>query len=181
MYAPEELRSKEALRFAFVCEQGFDTSCGYSAAASLLSLYWGLPLGEKELVEHNSRNAESGALDVNFADLARLIGDYGFSVKAVRMTWAQLEAALIRYAPILVHYEHPDRHFALALNARNGWIITLDPALGCELQSRDQFMERWSGAVLLAFSSTFTRNEALVEEALRVEWDRHDLLERLGR
>ena len=45
-YNPAELKSKEALRFEYVSEQGFDRSCGYSAATSLLSLYWDLPVAE---------------------------------------------------------------------------------------------------------------------------------------
>jgi uncharacterized protein len=182
LFAPEEVRPKEAMRFAYVREQGFDRSCGYSAAASLLSLYWSLPLAEDDLVERYARGkVESGRLDVSFGDLAQLFSDYGFSVKGVRMGWDQLSAALGRFAPIIVHYARPDRHFALALQASDGWIITLDPALGCELMPRAQFMERWSGAALIAFSSSATRDEARLGEAIRAARDRRELLERLAR
>jgi hypothetical protein len=182
MFAPDEVRPKEAMRFAYVREQGFDRSCGYSAAASLLSLYWKLPLAESDLIErYASGKAESGRLDVSFEDLARLFHDYGFSVKGVRMGWDQLSAALDRFAPIVVHYIRPDRHFALALQARDGWIITLDPAMGCELMPRGQFMERWSGAALIAFSASAMRDGELIDEAVRAEWDRHALSERLSR
>jgi predicted double-glycine peptidase len=182
LFAPGELRPKEALRFAFVREQGFDRSCGYSAAASLMSLYWKLPLAEGDLIErYAGGKVESGRLDVSFADLARLFADYGFSVKGVRMGWDQLASALELFAPIIVHYESPDRHFALALRVREGWIITLDPAMGCELMRREQFMERWSGAALVALSASATRDAALLDEAVRVAWDRHELLERLER
>jgi uncharacterized protein len=182
LYLPEEVLPKESLRFAFVCEQGYDTSCGYSAAVSLLALYWRLPVSEDELVaRYASDKLAAGKLDVSFDELARIFGDYGFSAKGVRMNWEQLGSALERYAPIVIHYARPDRHFALALHSKGGWIITLDPALGCEILSREQFMERWSGAALLAHSDKASRDDALVARAKVTEWDRHELLERLGR
>jgi uncharacterized protein len=181
-YLPQELRPKESLRFAFVREQGYDNSCGYSAAVSLLALYWRLPISEEELVSrYAGEKLAAGKLGVSLEELAGIFGDYGFSVKGVRMKWEQLEAALELYAPIVVHYERPDRHFVLALHIKKGWIITLDPALGCEILSRGQFMERWSGAALLARSTAAERDEGLLERAKAVEWDRHELLERLGR
>jgi predicted double-glycine peptidase len=177
--APEGVLSKEELRFSFVFEQGFDRSCGFSAAASLLSLYWKQGLSEADLAyRYAPEKLDSGQLNLNFADLARICSDSGFSVKGVRMNWAQLGTALEKYAPIIIHYSHPDRHFVLALRSRGNWIITLDPALGCELQSREQFMERWSGAALLVWSPELQRDERKLAEALRVEDDRHELLER---
>jgi uncharacterized protein len=179
---PEETQSKEALRFAYAYEQGYDNSCGYSAAASILSLYWNIQVGERELIErYAGAKPESARLDVTFKDLAGIFADYGFSVKGLRMSWEQLETALARFAPVIVHYDYPDRHFALAIRAKDGWIITLDPASGSELLRRDQFVRRWSGAVLLASSSSSKRNEALLGEAIRVQEDRQELLVRLGR
>jgi predicted double-glycine peptidase len=181
MYTPEEVRPKEALRFEHVFEQGFDSSCGYSAAASLLALYWDKRVDEAALIERFASEAlAEGRFLANMEGLSRIFSDYGLSVKGVMMSWEQLAIALNGFAPILVHYDRPDRHFALALRARYGWIITLDPAMGCELQSRDQFMERWSGAALVVASSVERRNEARIAEAIRVESDRQYLLDRLG-
>lgn len=178
LYSAEGIRPKEALRFAYVREQGYDRSCGYSAAASLLSLYWGIAAAEGELVERYAREKiASGDLEVNFKDLSDLFADFGMAVKGVRMSWDQLEKALEAYAPILLHYDSPDRHFVLGLHASDGIIITLDPALGCELQGRDQFMERWSGAALLVFSAAARRDDALIAEALRVHSDRRRVME----
>lgn len=180
-YLPEEVRPKESLRFAFVCEQGYDTSCGYSAAVSLLSLYWRLPVREDELVaRYASDKLAAHRLEVSFDELAIIFADYGFSVKGVRMNWEQLGEALERYAPIVIHYAKPDRHFALALHEKDGFIIILDPALGCEILSREQFMGRWSGVALLAHSGKASRDDALIARARATEWDRHELLERLG-
>jgi ABC-type bacteriocin/lantibiotic exporters, contain an N-terminal double-glycine peptidase domain len=180
-YVPAELVSREALRFAFVREQGYDKSCGYSAAASLLSLYWRLPVDEEALLaRYANEKVESGKLEVSLDELFRIFRDYGFAVKGVRMNWDQLADALERFAPIVIHYARPDRHFALALHARDGWVITLDPALGCEILSREQFLYRWSGAALIAFSNERPRDDALVEKARASAWDRRDLLERLG-
>lgn len=182
LYLPEEVRPKESLRFAFVREQGYDKSCGYSAAASLLSLYWRLPVSEEALVKrYANEKLASGNLDVSFGDLARIFEDYGLSAKGVRMNWRQLEDALKGFAPVVVHYEAPDRHFVLVLRIEEDWIITLDPALGCEMLSRSQFRARWSGAALLAYAKAASRDDGLVAEANRVASERRELLERLGR
>jgi uncharacterized protein len=181
LFVSQDVLPKEELRFAFVREQGFDRSCGYAAAASLLSLYWRLDLDEASLVGRYGRDKlASGQLEVSFADLARIFRDYGFEVKSVKLNWSQLGAALGDYAPIVIHYLRPDRHFALALWASEDWIVTLDPALGCEILGRAQFLERWSGAAMLAFSELSKRDEALLGKAIRVAQDRRELLERLA-
>jgi predicted double-glycine peptidase len=177
-YAPAEIRTREALRFDYVLEQGFDRSCGFSVAASLLSLYWRVPAREGELIREYARESpDSELFEASFKALASLLSDYGFSVKGVMMTWEQLELALGGYAPIILHYERPDRHFALAIRAKDGWIMTLDPALGCELQSRGQFMRRWSGAALIATSASRRRDDELLAEATRFLGRRLDRLE----
>lgn len=176
--APSEVDSKESLRFAYVREQGYDGSCGYSSLASLLAIYWNCPVAEEDLVGQYAGDASpSGGFGVSLASLSRILSDFGFSAKGFRMNWEQLGAALARYAPVIVHYSRPDRHFALALEADAEWIILLDPALGCELLSRRQFLERWSGVVLLAHSATARRDEAALAEALRAGRNRRDLLE----
>jgi uncharacterized protein len=181
LFVPDGIRPREALRFAHIREQGFDRSCGYSVLASLLSIYWGIAASELELVDrYAADDIASGKLGVSFEGLAKILADYGFSSKGVRMTWDQLSVALESFAPIIVHYDRPDRHFALALSARKGWIILMDPALGCELLSEAQFMARWSGAALLAVSSSATRDDGLIEEAVRAASDRKGLLDRLG-
>jgi Predicted double-glycine peptidase len=177
-YCPREVKPKEELRFSLVSEQGFDRSCGYSAASSLLTLYWNIQIGESELIgKYAPGSKNDGPLSVNFETLARIFADYGFDVKGVRMSYPQLAAALEKYAPILVHYDRPDKHFALAMGAKGDWIITLDPALGCELQTRGQFLERWSGAALLVDSKKASRDDGRIESARRDEWDRLTRLE----
>lgn len=49
----------------------------------------------------------------------------------------------------LVHYDHPECHFTLAVGVHNGWMVVIDPARGCELWSEQEFPSPWSGAALL--------------------------------
>lgn len=181
LYLPDEVRPKEALRFQYVFEQGYDRSCGFSVAASLLALYWGETADEGTLLRRfASEDLESDRLSANFLGLAEIFSEYGLSAKGVLMSWEQLALALEGFAPIVIHYDRPDRHFALALRASDGWIITLDPAMGCELQGREQFLERWSGAALVVAAPSRRKNEARLSEAIRLESERRALLERLG-
>ena len=80
------LTDNETLRFHWSSEQGFDTSCGYSAAVALMDTWWNIPVTELELL---AATAESRTADENYMVSFRLLSDllasYGFAVKAYKM------------------------------------------------------------------------------------------------
>ena len=107
---------RESQRFAFIAEQGWDTSCGFGALACLMSRYWGKPADETSLaMEFFPERIASGDLTVSFADMAAILKAKGFACAGYKMDYAQLGAALNAYAPVLVHFSFPDGHFALVL------------------------------------------------------------------
>lgn len=157
---------KETLRFTSVYEQHTDASCGLAATASLLSIYRGEQVLEDQLaIDLASYRKElvfdQESLDliapdrITLADLKQLIDNRGVPAKGFRMNLDELSEAVSKLPPVLVHYQYPTPHFALTLRVHKSWVITADPATGVELQPVEAFSKRWSGAVLVAATTSY--------------------------
>ncbi len=174
-----DIKPKENLRFQYVQEQGFDSSCGYSTVSTLMNIYWGIPVTEEKLIkEYLPAKLEQKDYSVSLADISKVLGDYGLQNKSFKMTFSQLEKALKRFSPILVHYEKPEKHFALVLGITNTNVITADPARGVALFSKGRFLKYWSGVVLLTASRKRKEKRAVIESAIEHSKRRERLLER---
>lgn len=172
---------RESQRFAFIAEQGWDTSCGFGALACLMSRYWEKPADETSLaLEFFPERIASGDLTVSFADMATILKAKGFACAGYKMDYAQLGAALNAYAPVLVHFSFPDGHFALVLAQDGEWIIVSDPAEGTTVLIKDDFLSRWSGKALVAGIPFQKANQASLEEAVSAARGRITLLERIA-
>jgi len=110
--------------------------------------------------------------------MAAILKAKGFSCKAYQMNFGQLEKAVARYAPIIVHYDRPEGHFALVLAIQDGSVLTADPAEGTISKEKATFESLWSGNVMLAALPGRAVNLELIEEAKRSVWGRGEFLER---
>jgi len=174
-----ETADRESLRFAYSTEQGYDTSCGLTTLSCLMDRYWGVPSDELSLAgEFLAGKIAGGDFTVSFADMATILKAKGFSYKAYQMDFDQLEKAAARYAPVIVHYDRPEGHFALVLAIRDGAVLTADPAEGTISRERAYFESRWSGKVMVAALPGKNVDMALLEEAKSSVWGRGELLER---
>jgi predicted double-glycine peptidase len=160
--------SKESLRFQYTLEQGYDSSCGMTVVATALDRYWGVPTSEVELIEAALGDGlQAGDYTVSLADMARAFEARGVAARAFRLGWEGLEGLVGKgYAPVVVHYAMPEKHFALLLGFRDGRAITVDPARGLESLSREDFGKRYSGAALALASRERPKNAAMVDEAV---------------
>jgi uncharacterized protein len=174
--------SKEDLRFRYVMEQGLDESCGMAVVASALSLYWGVPVAEAELLaELPSGSIEEGRGEgkVSLAAMAAAFEARGVSARGFRLDWAGLEAVLARgYAPLVVHYDRPDTHFALLLGISGGTAAVADPARGLEALDRADFEQRYSGAALALASRSRRLDPLVVQSAAAAVLGKQAALER---
>lgn len=172
---------RESLRFSCIAEQGFDTSCGLSVLASLMEGYWGRKADEFSLAAtFFSDRLAKGDLTVSFADMAAILKVEGFACKAYQMSYEQLENAIGKYAPVVVHYDKPEGHFAMALAVREGELLIADPAEGAFTMGRRSFESRWSGKVLVAVLPGGTVDSALLAKAKCSVWGRGEFLDRVG-
>ncbi|MDP2790537.1 MAG: cysteine peptidase family C39 domain-containing protein [Rectinemataceae bacterium] len=174
-----ETTDKESLRFAYCAEQGYDTSCGLTTLAYFMDKFWGIPAEETALAgEFFSEKLAAGDLTVSFADMAKILESRGFAWKAFRMNFEQFTAASSRYAPLIVHYDEPEGHFALALETEGGQVIVADPAEGTVALERLAFESKWSGAVLVAVLPSRVPNREFLAESVGVVRERMALLDR---
>jgi len=148
---------KEELRFAYAREQGGPGSCGLAVAASLLELYCAIPATEAGLAGRLAAAGRGGPgeEDLALSDIAFLLAESGLASRAYRMDLGQLARALdAGFAPLVAHYGRPEGHFALLLGRAaagggSGFLCLADPARGLEALSEEDFLGRWSGALLL--------------------------------
>lgn len=177
MAASGGLRDREALRFAYSSEQGFDSSCGLSALSCLLGTYWGAEASEAELAEDCFGAKEEGDYTVSLSELLSLLRARGFAAAALKLSYAELERAAAAFPPVLAHYERPRGHFALVLTTAQGLVATADPAEGCVLLNRADFEARWSGYVILACGPDSGPDSAALAAAIGQCLGRRRLLE----
>jgi uncharacterized protein len=172
---------REEIRFSYCMEQGYDSSCGLTVLACLMDRYWGIPADELGLAnEFFAEKLAAGDFRVSLADMAAVLGMKGFVCKAYRMTFEQLGKATGKYGPVVVHYDKPDGHFALALAMREEEVIVADPAEGTVLMGRGSFEARWSGKVLVAVFPGGKLDSILFGAAESSVWGRSDLLDRVA-
>ncbi|HPG87391.1 MAG TPA: cysteine peptidase family C39 domain-containing protein [Spirochaetales bacterium] len=171
--------SKESLRFQYTLEQGYDSSCGMSVVATALDLYWGVPTDEDELIETAlGEKLEDGDYTVSLADMAGAFESRGVAARAFRLDWDGLVGMAAKgYAPIVVHYDEPEKHFALLLGFKDGRAVTVDPARGLESLSREAFEARYSGTAMALASRTLEADAVLVAEAIETAAGRQRRLE----
>jgi predicted double-glycine peptidase len=170
------LISEEELRFEAVYKQGYDTSCGIAAAASLLNTYWNTSASEADLYQgmvFAGVEAGGGRYTVSFAGIGAALGAYGVQSRAYAMDWEALNSTLQKgYAPIAVHYEKPLPHFALLLHidARRGYAFVADPARGLGVVDQGVFTKNYSGnALLTASNGVPAKNSAYIQTVITAE------------
>jgi predicted double-glycine peptidase len=94
------------------------------------------------------------------------------------MDYTQLCETLGRYAPVLVHYDKPDAHFALVLAADSDSTVCTDPARGTECIAVTDFLKRWSGATLVVdYGPEREIGESLVGFTVELARQRYEILE----
>jgi ABC-type bacteriocin/lantibiotic exporter with double-glycine peptidase domain len=157
------LLSEEELRFAYNSKQGVDTSCGIAATASLLNQYWNIPVSEADLYQgmiFNNAHEGDANYSISFKTIIDCLSQYGVAARAYKMDWEGLRNALAKgYAPILIHYDKPNPHFALLLHIEEDFAFAADPAKGFEFVGRKEFERNYSGNALLAASHRVKKND----------------------
>jgi predicted double-glycine peptidase len=179
------LISEEELRFSPVYKQGYDTSCGIAVTATLLNTYWNTPVTEADLYQEmilDKAGTEAAHYTVSLLGISGALGKYAVQSRAYSMDWETLEDSLKKdYAPIVVHYEKPDPHFAVLLHIENDFAFAADPARGFGLVHKNAFMENYSGSAMLTASRSAVKDNAAVEAAVSSGKARLDKLETLSR
>ena len=139
--AREELlpRPWTELRDAAVVKQQFDYSCGAGALATLLSLHYGLEIGERDILD---RYEFDRTLGISFAGLAEIARDLGFVASGVSIRYETLAKARV---PLLLFVRvNGEGHFTVLKAVSERGVVLADPAWGQLRLTRRQFRRLWS-------------------------------------
>jgi hypothetical protein len=174
---------KEELRFSHVMEQQLDRSCGLAALATVLSVYWGQPVSEAALIVQliDMAMPQSDGFDgtISLATMASLASRYGLVSRAFRLDWHGLVDVIGKgYAPVLVHYDRPDGHFALLLGFTGTAAVVADPARGLEVLERRTFESRYSGITMVLMAPDRKADHDMIAAATAFAASRRMLLDK---
>lgn len=178
------LVSEEELRFVPVYKQGYDTSCGISAAATLLNTYWNVPVVEADMYHDMilDRISEKDAVyTISMLTIMDYLKNHDLASQAYRMDWDILADTLQKgYAPVMVHYDEPQPHFALLLDMAGTHALVADPAFGIQWVNSFRFKRNYSGNALLAASRSLSKKTEYIKDVIDHETKRLNGLEKLA-
>jgi predicted double-glycine peptidase len=176
--------SEEELRFANTYKQGYDTSCGIAVTAALLNYYWNIPITEKEIYQDiiiNRYHEGELTYTVSFLAITEYLSQKGLQSKAYKMDWDTLKDTLYKgFAPIIIHYNKPNPHFAILVHIYGNYAFVADPSKGFELIDRKLFDNNYGGNALLTASRTANKNIERIEKIKLEETKRLERLQQLS-
>jgi subfamily B ATP-binding cassette protein HlyB/CyaB len=129
-------------KYPFV-RQHDETDCG-AACLSMICAAYGKRVGVAGLRDL----ANVGPEGASMASLAEAAEQLGFRSRAVKGTWPALASTAL---PAIVHWM--GIHFVVLYNVSSSAVVVGDPAIGIRKLSKAEFMEGWTGRMLL-FTAT---------------------------
>ena len=123
--------------------------CGAAALAMVLG-YWGLPITRDAISAANPAAPDHGIRAAALRDFARRRGLQAFIVEG---QLADLDRELGRHRPVLVGVMkrygqrlYPHYEVVVGMSRRDQRVLTLDPAHGLRVNSREGFTAEWTAA-----------------------------------
>ncbi len=153
------LQTAESLQYQIVSRQTLPASCGYAvcAAAIRLAAYPAPPSASNLAVDEALLLARYGTVDgvatperLSLAQISAILADFSVPSATLKGSLSKTILPLLeRGIPLVLHYEHPVQHFALALGADADQIYVADPADGLTSLSYPDLERRISGYFLI--------------------------------
>ena len=123
--------------------------CGAAALAMVLG-YWGAPGTRNEIAAASSPAPERGIQAAALRDFARRQGLQAFVIEG-RLD--DLEREIRRHHPVVVgmmkryaRHAYPHYEVVVGIDRSNQRVLTLDPASGLRVNSREGFSAEWAAA-----------------------------------
>lgn len=112
------------------------------------------------------------------AQITEIFTAYGYPSKVYNADIVNLSKALTLYAPVIVHYDKPDLHFAFVLYADDSYFVVADPVAGVEVQSKETFQKHWSNIMLVIKTPPDELNIGLLKGTVKQAIEKFLLLEK---
>jgi uncharacterized protein len=139
-------------RYDNMVRQALDFSCGAAALATVLRHYWGMPVGEAEVIDTLKRRYP-GNLFINvvrsgfsFDDLIFAAEQFGFAGEGGKVLISELEKLA---GPVIVHLSKEGfQHFVVLRRARGNFAYVADPIAGNVIMPYSDFYRQYTGSAL---------------------------------
>lgn len=130
------MKSWKEMRDEHVVKQELDYSCGPASVATILTHYYKRPTTEEELIRKmNQWRAAS------FADIARILPDYGYKAIGIAISVEQLRKIKV---PAIVYLRHEGQeHFSVLKGVNEDNVYLADPSWGNVRFRWTRFMSMW--------------------------------------
>lgn len=159
-------KSWKELRDQNVIKQDLDFSCGPASTATILTYYYNRPTTEKEIIQ--SMNQWRAA---SFADISRILPDYGYKGVGIALNAEQLRKIKI---PTIVYLKYKGQdHFSVLRGVNDTTVFLADPSWGNVRYTWSHFLSMWEtredergkGKILLIVPSTAQTSQIQKNEA----------------
>lgn len=156
-----------------VLRQRDELTCGPAALATLLTYHLGERCTEDEMAILAGTYTEMGTSMLGLRNACRA---KGYAATGYRMTLPQLKAVVNGEGlPVIAHYREPLAHFSVVVAVEEDAVLVSDPASGCVTLTLDDFLRRWSGAVLVVGPKGFVDRERVARRRAAVAERRRSL------
>jgi len=180
--SPTSLRD---LRYERMIGQTTWYTCGPAAVATLLSLYFGLPVSEADALEVAlAAMGEIAAVEesgVTALALKAVLEGHGIQTRGYRVTLEALADYFQRGGlPVILHVTRPQLHYVLAEGLVAGQLVLADPSFGRRLMPLVAVEQEkgFSGIILVTLPAPDQTDLASAEQRGTLAWAR-DRLARL--
>lgn len=147
--ASEPVRSLLEMRRDGVVAQQWDTSCGASALATVLTYGFKDPVSEKAVAQAMLRRTDPLRVKVrggfSLLDMKRFAESRGYSAAGFRSV--SIEELLAMQNPIVPIDEYGDPHFVVVRGLRDGKVDIADPGFGNRTMSVERFRAAWKDGI----------------------------------
>ncbi|MFC2077921.1 C39 family peptidase [Candidatus Bipolaricaulota bacterium] len=184
----EDITTYVDVRSSSIVRQTTSYTCGAAASATLLSLFYGLPTSEREiLVLVESHMDELGipmGEGIPALSLIRALGLSGMPAKGYRVGMADLRDYFTRGGlPVIAHLSRPEMHFVVVVGLVGEQVVVADPGWGWSIIHIEDFDEfrAFTGVILVPLPPPDLLRHAgrVQQDTLREAGLRLELLERL--
>lgn len=156
------VKSMHELRYSGMIRQHTDFSCGAAALASILHYAYGMPVGEREVLNGMFKVSDPKVVrerGFSLLDVKNYVETLGMRGRGYRVNIKDLYR--VRIPTIVLLDLKGYKHFVVLRRAEAGEFFLADPALGNRIMRKSDFKRAWNGIIFAVIGPGYKRNTEL--------------------
>lgn len=149
-YFTVSVTSLKEARFKSVIKQQYDFSCGSAAVATLLTYHYDRPTTEQEVFKSMwavGNQEKIQRLGFSLLDMKKFLEARGLKADGFKVSLDKLTEVGIPAITLIDTNGY--KHFVLIKGLKDGNVLVGDPALGMNVQNREEFEATWNGIIFV--------------------------------